>query len=198
MTASFPVSERNKLSCMLRSQKPGVPVCLTVTHLDSLVLARCGFNHSVDYRSAMCFGTAHFIDDPQEKERALDSMVDRFYPERAKSLRTSTTQELKATTVIGMTIDQASAKVRSKGDRLQITVIDNGCGLPKENRQRLVEPYMTTRAKGTGLGLPIVKGLAEAHGGRVALESRVGDGTCITITLPGERAVSAQPIALAS
>ena len=45
------------------------------------------------------------------------------------------------------------AKVRTKGDRLQITVIDNGCGLPKENRQRLVEPYMTTRAKGTGLGL---------------------------------------------
>ena len=44
------------------------------------------------------------------------------------------------------------AKVRSKGDRVQITVIDNGCGLPKEDRHRLVEPYMTTRAKGTGLG----------------------------------------------
>ena len=115
MTASFPVSERNKLSRMLRSQKPGVPVCLTVTHLDSLVLARFGFNHSVDYRSAMCFGTAHLIEDPAEKERALDSMVDRFYPGRAASLRTSTVQELKATTVIGMTIDEASAKVRSKG-----------------------------------------------------------------------------------
>jgi nitroimidazol reductase NimA-like FMN-containing flavoprotein (pyridoxamine 5'-phosphate oxidase superfamily) len=69
VTASFPVSERNKLSRMLRSQKPGVPVCLTVTHLDSLVLARCGFNHSVDYRSAMCFGTAHLVEDPAEKER---------------------------------------------------------------------------------------------------------------------------------
>ena len=102
-------------SRMLRRQKPGLPVCLTVTHLDSLVLARCGFNHSVDYRSAMCFGTAHLIDDPAEKERALDSMVDRFYPGRAASLRTSTVQELKATTVIGMTIEHASAKVRSKG-----------------------------------------------------------------------------------
>jgi uncharacterized protein len=102
-------------SRMLRRQKPGLSVCLTVTHLDSLVLARCGFNHSVDYRSAMCFGTAHLIEDPAEKERALDSMVDRFYPGRAALLRTSTVQELKATTVIGMAIDQASAKVRSKG-----------------------------------------------------------------------------------
>lgn len=102
-------------SRMLRRQKPGLAVCLTVTHLDSLVLARCGFNHSVDYRSAMCFGTARLIEHPAEKERALDSMVDRFYPGRAASLRTSTVQELKATTVIGMAIDQASAKVRSKG-----------------------------------------------------------------------------------
>jgi uncharacterized protein len=102
-------------SRMLRSQKPGVPVCLTVTHLDSLVLARCGFNHSVDYRSALCFGQAYFVDDPKEKERALDSMVDRFYPGRARLLRTSSVQELKATTVIGMEIEQASAKVRNKG-----------------------------------------------------------------------------------
>jgi nitroimidazol reductase NimA-like FMN-containing flavoprotein (pyridoxamine 5'-phosphate oxidase superfamily) len=102
-------------SRMLRSQKTSVPVCLTVTHLDSLVLARCGFNHSVDYRAAMCFGNAHLIEEQKEKERALDSMVDRFYPGRARMLRTSTKQELKATTVIGMTIDQASAKVRAKG-----------------------------------------------------------------------------------
>jgi nitroimidazol reductase NimA-like FMN-containing flavoprotein (pyridoxamine 5'-phosphate oxidase superfamily) len=102
-------------SRMLRSQKAGVPVCLTVTHLDSLVLARCGFNHSVDYRSAMCFGLAHLVEDAAEKARALDSMVDRFYPCRAASLRTSTAQELKATTVVGMAIEQASAKVRSKG-----------------------------------------------------------------------------------
>jgi uncharacterized protein len=102
-------------SRMLRSQRDGLPVCLTVTHLDSLVLARCGFNHSVDYRSAMCFGTAHIIDDPREKSRALDRMIDRFYPGRAATLRTSTAQELKATTLIGMAIDQASGKIRSKG-----------------------------------------------------------------------------------
>jgi len=61
------------------------------------------------------------------------------------------------------------AKVRAKGDRLQIAVIDNGCGLPKENRQRLVEPYMTTRAKGTGLGLAIVQRIIEQHGGTLQL-----------------------------
>ena len=61
------------------------------------------------------------------------------------------------------------AKVRTKGDRVQITVIDNGCGLPKEDRHRLVEPYMTTRAKGTGLGLAIVQRVTEQHGGTLHL-----------------------------
>ncbi|MDO9708676.1 pyridoxamine 5'-phosphate oxidase family protein [Paracraurococcus lichenis] len=102
-------------SRMLRAQKGGLPVCLTVTHLDSLVLARCGFNHSVDYRSAMCFGTARILEDAAEKARALDAMIDRFYPGRAQELRQSTAQELKATTVIAMEIEEASGKVRSKG-----------------------------------------------------------------------------------
>jgi two-component system nitrogen regulation sensor histidine kinase NtrY len=62
-----------------------------------------------------------------------------------------------------------TAKVSSKGDRVYITVIDNGCGLPKENRERLVEPYMTTRTKGTGLGLAIVQRITEQHGGRLQL-----------------------------
>jgi two-component system nitrogen regulation sensor histidine kinase NtrY len=61
------------------------------------------------------------------------------------------------------------AKIRVKGDRLQISVIDNGCGLPTENRQRLVEPYMTTRTKGTGLGLAIVQRITEQHGGTLQL-----------------------------
>ena len=102
-------------SRMLRVQKPGIPVCVTVTHLDSLVLARCGFNHSVDYRSAMCFGNAHIIEDLDEKAKLLDLMIDRFYPGRNAELRPSTKQELKATMVIGMEIEQASGKIRSKG-----------------------------------------------------------------------------------
>ena len=90
-------------------------VCLTVAHLDSLVLARCGFNHSADYRAVMAFGTARLVTDMQEKERALVAMVDRFFPDRTASLRASTAQEIKATSVIAMEIEQASAKIRAKG-----------------------------------------------------------------------------------
>lgn len=102
-------------SRMLRSQRDGLPVCLTVTHLDSLVLARTGFNHSTDYRSAMCFGTAHIVEEPEAKARALDAMIDRFYPGRSAELRAATAQEIKATMVVGMEIEQASGKVRNKG-----------------------------------------------------------------------------------
>jgi len=102
-------------SRMLRHQTGGVPVCVTVSHLDSLVLARCGFNHSVDYRSVMAFGHATMVTDLEEKQRALTMMVDRFYPRRTASLRPTTPQEFKATTVMAMDIERASAKVRSKG-----------------------------------------------------------------------------------
>jgi two-component system nitrogen regulation sensor histidine kinase NtrY len=81
------------------------------------------------------------------------------------------------------------AKVRTKGDRVQITVIDNGCGLPKENRERLIEPYMTTRTKGTGLGLAIVHRITEQHGGTLTLADapkRNGkiEGASVRIDLP--------------
>jgi hypothetical protein len=102
-------------SRMLRNQSEGEPVCLTVTHLDSLVLARSAFNHSVDYRSVMAFGHARIVGDPDEKIRALAAMIDRFYPGRWATLRPAAQQEIKATRVIGMTIEQASAKVRAKG-----------------------------------------------------------------------------------
>src|SRR6218665_431068 len=102
-------------SRMLRHEKAGVPVCLTVSHLDGLVLARSGFNHSANYRSAMCFGTAAILDDPEEKMKALAAVTDRFWPNRAETLRPIDPQEAKATTVIGMTIEEAAVKVRAKG-----------------------------------------------------------------------------------
>ncbi|MBR1209965.1 pyridoxamine 5'-phosphate oxidase family protein [Bradyrhizobium sp. JYMT SZCCT0180] len=102
-------------SRMLENQSDGQRVCLTVAHLDSLVLARCGFNHSADYRAVMAFGTAYIVTDPDEKARALVAMVDRFFPDRTASLRQSTKQEIKASAVIAMEIEQASAKVRTKG-----------------------------------------------------------------------------------
>jgi nitroimidazol reductase NimA-like FMN-containing flavoprotein (pyridoxamine 5'-phosphate oxidase superfamily) len=101
-------------SRMLKHLKAGTPACLTVSHLDGLVLARSGFHHSANYRSAMCFGTARFIEDEMEKRQALEHVVDRFYPGRTASLRPIDPQEFKATTVIKMPIEEASAKVRAK------------------------------------------------------------------------------------
>lgn len=102
-------------SRMLRNLSDGEPTCLTVTHLDSLVLARCGFNHSADYRSVMAFGHARLLEEPEEKRRALVMMVDRLFPGRTAQLRASTPQEINATSVVWMDIERASAKIRAKG-----------------------------------------------------------------------------------
>lgn len=102
-------------SRMLRNLADGEPACLTVTHFDSLVLARTAFNHSADYRSVMAFGRARLVEDAEEKRRALVMMVDRFFPGRTAGLRPSTAQEIKATAVIAMDIERASAKIRAKG-----------------------------------------------------------------------------------
>lgn len=102
-------------SRMLENQGEGQRVCLTVAHLDSLVLARCGFNHSADYRAVMAFGSAYLVTDQDEKERAIVAMVDRFFPDRTAGLRASSKQEIKATSFIAMEIEEASAKIRAKG-----------------------------------------------------------------------------------
>lgn len=104
-------------SRMLRSQAGGVPVCVTVTQLDALVMARSGFNHSLNYRSVMAFGTAHIVDDMDEKLRELDRFIDRLYPGRRASLRANEAQEIKATTVIGMKIEEAAVKIRNGGPK---------------------------------------------------------------------------------
>jgi two-component system nitrogen regulation sensor histidine kinase NtrY len=77
----------------------------------------------------------------------------------------------------------------AEGDRIRVDVIDNGKGLPRENRQRLLEPYMTTREKGTGLGLAIVKKIVEDHGGHLELNDAPPDfhggrGAMISMFLP--------------
>jgi len=102
-------------SRMLRNLSEGEPACLTVTHIDSLVLARCGFNHSADYRSVMAFGRARLVEDQAEREHALVMMVDRFFSDRTSQLRASTKQEIKATAVVSMEIEKASAKIRARG-----------------------------------------------------------------------------------
>lgn len=99
-------------SRMIRSQSAGTAVCLTVTHLDGMVLARSGFHHSVNYRSVMAFGTARLVADPIEKRRLMDGFVDRLYPRRSGDIRPPTAQETKATGFVVMPIDEASGKIR--------------------------------------------------------------------------------------
>lgn len=100
-------------SRMLRFQEAGVPACVAVTHLDGLVLARSGFHHSLNYRSVMAFGTAHLVVGAAEEARQLDLFIDRLYPGRRAEIRPNEKQELKATTVISMEIEEASAKIRT-------------------------------------------------------------------------------------
>ncbi len=161
-------------SRMLRNQSTGQPVCLAVTHLDSLVLARCGFNHSADYRSVMAFGNARQVDDPAEKEAALVAMVDRFFPARTASLRESTSQEIKATSVVAMEIERASAKIRAKGvaddeedyllpiyaERLPVRMV---IGEPEPCRRLMKGVPRPDLLAGYRAGRTLEEALAEAH-----------------------------------
>ena len=102
-------------SRMLRTQAKGIAACLTVSHVDALILGRCAFRHSLNYRAVMAFGTAEIVDDATEKEAGLNAFIERLYPGRTGIMRGILPQELKATTLMGMTIDSASAKIRSGG-----------------------------------------------------------------------------------
>ncbi|WP_329245495.1 pyridoxamine 5'-phosphate oxidase family protein [Streptomyces sp. NBC_01478] len=94
---------------------PGLPVCLTVTHVDGLVLARSAFHHSINYRSVVVHGIAHQVTDPQEKRTALDALVDHVVPGRSADSRPANKKELAATMVIRLDLDQVSAKLRTGG-----------------------------------------------------------------------------------
>ena len=99
-------------SRMLRSVGKGIKACLTVTHVDGLVLARSAFHHSINYRSVMAFGTAEVVTDEAHKIAALTAFVERLFPGRWDMLRPVNKQELKATMVLSMPLDEVSAKVR--------------------------------------------------------------------------------------
>lgn len=93
----------------------GVPACLSVTHVDGLVLARSHFHHSVNYRSVVAFGRATLIADPDAKIAALARFVDAIVPGRAAEARAPDRSELAATSVLRLEIEDASAKIRSGG-----------------------------------------------------------------------------------
>jgi nitroimidazol reductase NimA-like FMN-containing flavoprotein (pyridoxamine 5'-phosphate oxidase superfamily) len=97
----------------LRTLGQGARACLTVTLLDGLVLARSIFNHSVNYRSVIVLGEARAVTDPEEKRAALSAFAERVAPGRWADARPPTPSELKATSILALPLDEASAKVRS-------------------------------------------------------------------------------------
>ncbi|MBV9217204.1 MAG: pyridoxamine 5'-phosphate oxidase family protein, partial [Acidobacteria bacterium] len=102
-------------SRMLRDLSQGIEVCVTVTLIDGLVLARSAFHHSMNYRSVVILGNAQQVTDAKEKENALFAFSEHVVPGRWAEVRLPTDLELKATSVLKLAITEASAKIRSGG-----------------------------------------------------------------------------------
>jgi nitroimidazol reductase NimA-like FMN-containing flavoprotein (pyridoxamine 5'-phosphate oxidase superfamily) len=101
------------LSRLVRSMASGVPLCLTVTLLDGVVLARSAFHHSMNYRSVVVLGHGRPVRERDEKRAALDVLVERLVPGRSEDARAPSAKELRATEVVALPIDEASAKIRT-------------------------------------------------------------------------------------
>jgi hypothetical protein len=114
-------------SRMMKLLAAGAGICLNVTHVDALVLARSAFSHSINYRSVMVFGKTTEVTDAPAKREALRIITDNVAPGRWASSRQPTDRELKATTVVWLPIEEASAKMRS--------------GPPKDDPEDLDLPY---------------------------------------------------------
>jgi uncharacterized protein len=101
-------------NAMLRASA-GAEVCVTITLLDGLVLARSAFHHSMNYRSVVLLGDAHKVEEDAEKRRAFDCIVDHALADRSQVARRATDDELRKTLVLALQIDEGSAKVRTGG-----------------------------------------------------------------------------------
>jgi nitroimidazol reductase NimA-like FMN-containing flavoprotein (pyridoxamine 5'-phosphate oxidase superfamily) len=99
----------------LKTLASGVDACVTVTLLDGLVLARSAFHHSMNYRSVMLFGRAERVDDPQEQYDSMVAIVEHLVPGRSHDTRLPSADELRATLIVRLSLDECSAKVRSGG-----------------------------------------------------------------------------------
>jgi nitroimidazol reductase NimA-like FMN-containing flavoprotein (pyridoxamine 5'-phosphate oxidase superfamily) len=97
----------------LRALAAGAPACLTVTLLDALVLARSAMHHSANYRSVMLLGEATLVAEPEEKLAALEAIVEHIVPGRWAEVRWPSENEMKATSILAIPIEEASAKIRT-------------------------------------------------------------------------------------
>lgn len=102
-------------SRMMRELKEAIDVCVTVTLVDGLVLARSAFHHSMNYRSVVVFGKARIVTDEHEKYEALKVLTEHIVPGRWASIRPPTPLEMKATTVLTLALEESSAKIRAGG-----------------------------------------------------------------------------------
>ena len=100
-------------SRMLRQLDAGTPVCVTVTLTDGIVLARSVFNHSMNYRSVVALGRAAVVDEPAEKFNALHAFTEKILPGRWNDARQPSDQELRATSILCLTLSEVSAKIRT-------------------------------------------------------------------------------------
>lgn len=105
-------SSKSRLMMLLGN---GGEACVTVTHVDGFVMARSAFHHSINYRSVMIFGRGEAITEERAKNEALQAFMERLHPGRWDAVRAPNAQELKATGVVRIPIDEASAKLRAGG-----------------------------------------------------------------------------------
>jgi len=116
----------------LRAAGKGTPVCVTVTHVDGVVLARSAFHHSLNYRSVVVFGVAEPITDPEAKAAALDAIVEHVVPGRTTEVRPMGDDEIRSTLVLRLPLAEASVKVRSGGpidDEADLGLLDVWAGV---------------------------------------------------------------------
>ena len=156
----------------------------------ALFLQRNG-NPDVRYASHLPEGTVPLVCDRRQVGQVLTNIL-KNSAEAIEGREPSSTGPLPP--------GEISLTLVDDGATVRIVVEDNGKGLPKEGRERLTEPYMTTRSKGTGLGLAIVKKIMEDHGGYLALEDREGGGACISLVFrrDAKEIASARPHATAA
>lgn len=101
------------VSRLMKGLAGGLPCCVTITHLDGMVLARSAFHSSMNYRSVMVFGTASLVSDAAAKKQGLDALVEHLVPGRTAELRASSRKELNATTLLSLPIESFSIKSRN-------------------------------------------------------------------------------------
>lgn len=133
---------------MLEHIDAGNPLALAVTIVDGLVCARTAFNHSMNYRSAVIFGRGKVIEDPAEKWEALRCLTERVVPGRWPHIRPPNDKELKATSIIGIEIEDASAKIRQgppgdDGEDLEFPVWAGVLPLPVVPQAAVTDPKQT-------------------------------------------------------